>query len=129
MQTIVLEQCPQAVWYLKTRALTLQDWIDDTEVEEEVGFQSKRPEGLSPRLCVKAACSGLPFVLQGLAELLMDDNATAAVARPGTSLKRPKTSAQGVVSFLWPCSLHAAAGAEVSTAGARVALSQQAAQA
>ena len=39
-----LEQCLQAVWYLKTRALTLQDWIDDTEVEEEVRLQSKRPD-------------------------------------------------------------------------------------
>ena len=36
VHTAVLEQCSQAVWYLKTRALTLQDWIDDTEVEEEV---------------------------------------------------------------------------------------------
>jgi len=24
------------VWYLKCRALTLKNWIDDTEVEEEV---------------------------------------------------------------------------------------------
>lgn len=27
----------QAVWYLKARALTLKNWIDDTEIEEEVG--------------------------------------------------------------------------------------------
>ena len=27
----------QAVWYLKCRALTLKNWIDDTEIEEEVG--------------------------------------------------------------------------------------------
>jgi len=26
----------QAVWYLKCRALTLKNWIDDTEIEEEV---------------------------------------------------------------------------------------------
>lgn len=45
-----------------------------------------------------------PLLLQGVADLLMDDNATAAVARPGTSLKRPKTSAQGAVS---PLCLHA----------------------
>ena len=45
-----------------------------------------------------------PPTLQGVADLLMDDNATAAVARPGTSLKRPKTSAQGAVS---PLCLHA----------------------
>lgn len=25
----------QAVWYLKTRALTLKQWIDDSELEEE----------------------------------------------------------------------------------------------
>ena len=28
--------CTQAVWYLKARALTLKNWIDDTELEEEV---------------------------------------------------------------------------------------------
>jgi hypothetical protein len=27
----------QAVWYLKTRALTLKDWMDDTEMDDEVG--------------------------------------------------------------------------------------------
>ena len=27
---------PQAVWYLKCRALTLKNWIDDAEIEEEV---------------------------------------------------------------------------------------------
>jgi hypothetical protein len=27
----------QAVWYLKCRALTLKNWIDDTDLEEEVG--------------------------------------------------------------------------------------------
>jgi hypothetical protein len=30
--------CPdarQAAWYLKCRALTLKNWIDDTEIEEE----------------------------------------------------------------------------------------------
>lgn len=42
----------QAVWYLKCRALTLQDALDDTELEEE-----------------------------GVAELLLDDNATASVPR------------------------------------------------
>lgn len=30
---------PQAVWYLKCRALTLKNWIDDTEIEEEVRTQ------------------------------------------------------------------------------------------
>ncbi len=28
--------CAQAVWYLKCRCLTLKNWIDDTEIEEEV---------------------------------------------------------------------------------------------
>ena len=32
---------PQAVWYLKCRALTLKNWIDDTEIEEEVGCELK----------------------------------------------------------------------------------------
>eukprot|EP00903_Cladosiphon_okamuranus_P013708 g12764.t1 len=52
----------QAVWYLKCRALTLEQYLDDMEMEE-----------------------------QGAAELLMDDNATAEAPRPGTSLNRPMT--------------------------------------
>lgn len=47
----------QQVWWLKCRALTSKHWIDDSEVEEE-----------------------------GLADLLLDDNATAQLPRPGTSL-------------------------------------------
>lgn len=54
------------VWYLKTRALTLKSWIDDTEVEED-----------------------------GVAEILLDDNAVAAAPRPGTSLNRPLSIAGG----------------------------------
>lgn len=27
---------PQQMWYIKTRCLTLKNWIDDTELEEEV---------------------------------------------------------------------------------------------
>lgn len=36
--TQILERNPydQAVWYLKCRALTLKNWIDDTEIEEQV---------------------------------------------------------------------------------------------
>jgi tetratricopeptide repeat protein 8 len=56
----------QAVWFLKTRALTLADYIDDTELEEE-----------------------------GVAEMMMDENAVAQVPRPGTSLNRPATNAGG----------------------------------
>eukprot|EP00192_Tetraselmis_astigmatica_P021235 CAMPEP_0117672890 /NCGR_PEP_ID=MMETSP0804-20121206/14166_1 /TAXON_ID=1074897 /ORGANISM="Tetraselmis astigmatica, Strain CCMP880" /LENGTH=278 /DNA_ID=CAMNT_0005481563 /DNA_START=185 /DNA_END=1021 /DNA_ORIENTATION=+ len=56
----------QAAWYLKVRALTLKNWIDDTEMEEE-----------------------------GVAEILLDDDAVASVARPGTSLARPLSSSSG----------------------------------
>lgn len=51
----------QAAWTLKTRALTEQVYVDEVEVDEE-----------------------------GIAEMLMDDNAIAQVARPGTSLKAVK---------------------------------------
>jgi tetratricopeptide repeat protein 8 len=54
----------QAVWYLKVRALTLKTWIDDTEIEEE-----------------------------GIADILLDENTVAQVARPGTSMARPMTGA------------------------------------
>mmetsp|Transcript_14346 Transcript_14346/g.34067 ORF Transcript_14346/g.34067 Transcript_14346/m.34067 type:complete len:509 (-) Transcript_14346:210-1736(-) len=62
--TQLLEAQPfdQAAWYLKTRALTMAVWVDDVEVEEE-----------------------------GVADVLLDDNATAAMPRPGTSLARPMT--------------------------------------
>jgi hypothetical protein len=42
----------QAVWFLKCRALTEKSWIDDTEMEEE-----------------------------GVAEVLLDENATASAPR------------------------------------------------
>ena len=42
----------QAVWFLKCRALTAKNWIDDTEMEEE-----------------------------GVAEMLLDDNAMASAPR------------------------------------------------
>ena len=50
----------QAVWYLKCRALTMVNWVDDTDFEEE-----------------------------GVAEVLLDENSTATLPRPGTSLTRP----------------------------------------
>lgn len=31
----------QAAWYLKCRALTLKNWIDDTEIEEEVTLDGR----------------------------------------------------------------------------------------
>lgn len=56
----------QALWYLKCRSLTLVAWVDDTDFEEE-----------------------------GVADVLLDENATAALPRPGTSLHRPTTQAAG----------------------------------
>ncbi|CEO97785.1 unnamed protein product (mitochondrion) [Plasmodiophora brassicae] len=54
----------QAAWFLKTRALTEQGYIDDLDLEED-----------------------------GVAEILLDDNALAGSgARPGTSLQRPLTT-------------------------------------
>ena len=53
---------------MKTRALTEQVYVDEVEVDEE-----------------------------GIAEMLMDDNAIAQVSRPGTSLKKP-TTGQGAPS-------------------------------
>jgi len=54
------------VWWIKCRALTNKNWIDDGELPEE-----------------------------GLGEMLLDDNSTAQVARPGTSFTRPESSAAG----------------------------------
>jgi tetratricopeptide repeat protein 8 len=64
----LLEKNPydQSVWYLKCQALTAQAWVDDTEMEEE-----------------------------GVAEVLMDQNAMAEAPRPGTSLARPLGTASG----------------------------------
>ena len=45
--------CSQAVWYLKCRALTLKNWIDDTEIEEEVSPK------MCPLVCLEAnGCAG-----------------------------------------------------------------------
>eukprot|EP00434_Breviolum_minutum_P044620 symbB.v1.2.039877.t1/scaffold6846.1/size15074/1 len=62
--TELLEQNPrdQAAWFLKCRALTSKQWIDDVEIDEE-----------------------------GVADLLLDENAVAQAPRPGTSLNRPRT--------------------------------------
>jgi tetratricopeptide repeat protein 8 len=61
----------------KTRALTQQAYIDDSELEED-----------------------------GAADLLLDDNAMASMPRPGTSLSRPntKSSASGGDAGLRPMS-------------------------
>uniref|UniRef100_UPI00358E4228 tetratricopeptide repeat protein 8 isoform X2 n=1 Tax=Myxine glutinosa TaxID=7769 RepID=UPI00358E4228 len=60
----ILERTPydQAVWSLKTRALTEQVYVDEVDVDEE-----------------------------GIAEMLLDDNAMVQVARPGTSLHAPSS--------------------------------------
>eukprot|EP00039_Didymoeca_costata_P031073 m.32998 g.32998 ORF g.32998 m.32998 type:complete len:502 (-) comp8476_c0_seq3:215-1720(-) len=62
--TRILEQQPsnKAAWFIKVRAETQMLVTDETELEEE-----------------------------GMADAVMDDNATAETARPGTSFSRPVT--------------------------------------
>lgn len=55
----------EAVWFIKCRALTQKNYIDDMDMEEE-----------------------------GVAEVLLDENAMAKQPRPGTSLRRPLTGQQ-----------------------------------
>ncbi|POM61665.1 Choline/Carnitine O-acyltransferase, partial [Phytophthora palmivora] len=64
--TDILAQNPydQAAWVTKTKAMTMQNFIDDSELEED-----------------------------GAADLLMDDNVMASMPRPGTSLNRPNSRA------------------------------------
>ena len=66
--TNLLNENPRdlAVWSIKTRALSALNYIDDTEMEEE-----------------------------GIGDLLLDDNATAAAPRPGTSFTRPVSTGSG----------------------------------
>uniref|UniRef100_A0A6I8MY57 Tetratricopeptide repeat domain 8 n=1 Tax=Ornithorhynchus anatinus TaxID=9258 RepID=A0A6I8MY57_ORNAN len=66
--TRLLEKSPydQAAWILKTRALTEMVYVDEIDVDQE-----------------------------GIAEMVLDENAIAQVARPGTSLKLPGTSQMG----------------------------------
>ncbi|XP_071963658.1 tetratricopeptide repeat protein 8-like [Antedon mediterranea] len=73
----LLEKNPydQASWSLKTRALTAQVYVDEVDVDEE-----------------------------GIAEMIMDDNAIAQVARPGTSLKKPGTGQGGPSAGIRPMS-------------------------
>ena len=62
--TELLSQNPRdlAVWSLKARALTSLHYIDDTELEEE-----------------------------GIGDVMLDENATASVPRPGTSFSAPRS--------------------------------------
>eukprot|EP00771_Trimastix_marina_P003213 gnl/Trimastix_PCT/4429.p1 GENE.gnl/Trimastix_PCT/4429~~gnl/Trimastix_PCT/4429.p1 ORF type:complete len:504 (-),score=119.31 gnl/Trimastix_PCT/4429:118-1629(-) len=53
----------QAAWYLKCKCMVNQNYIDDSEMEEE-----------------------------GLGDMLLDTNATSDTPRPGTSVARPLTS-------------------------------------
>ena len=64
--TQILERAPydKAAWFIKARAEAAKVSLDEVEMEDE-----------------------------GMAELMMDDNATAETARPGTSFKRPMTGA------------------------------------
>ncbi|XP_008947912.1 PREDICTED: tetratricopeptide repeat protein 8-like, partial [Merops nubicus] len=55
-----------AAWSLKTRALTEMVYVDEIDLDQE-----------------------------GIAEMMLDENAIAQVARPGTSLKLPGTSQGG----------------------------------
>ncbi|XP_064624163.1 tetratricopeptide repeat protein 8-like [Lineus longissimus] len=73
----MLEKNPydQAAWALKTRALTEQVYVDEVDVDEE-----------------------------GIAEMAMDDNSIAQVARPGTSLKVPGTGQGGPSQGVRPTS-------------------------
>ncbi|XP_043846179.1 tetratricopeptide repeat protein 8 isoform X2 [Dromiciops gliroides] len=66
--TQLLEKSPydQAAWILKTRALTEMVYVDEIDVDQE-----------------------------GIAEMVLDENAIAQVARPGTSLKLPGGSQIG----------------------------------
>ena len=58
----------EAFWYLKCRALTEIDWLDDTDMDDE-----------------------------SLAEALLDDNAIAQMPRPGTSMQRPTATGGGAL--------------------------------
>uniref|UniRef100_A0A2K5TYP2 Tetratricopeptide repeat domain 8 n=1 Tax=Macaca fascicularis TaxID=9541 RepID=A0A2K5TYP2_MACFA len=66
--TQMLEKSPydQAAWILKARALTEMVYIDEIDVDQE-----------------------------GIAEMMLDENAIAQVPRPGTSLKLPGTNQTG----------------------------------
>ncbi|XP_037550955.1 tetratricopeptide repeat protein 8 isoform X3 [Nematolebias whitei] len=66
--TKILQDSPydQAAWSLKTRALTEMVYIDEVDVDQE-----------------------------GIAEMMLDENSIAQVARPGTSLRLPGTSQGG----------------------------------
>ncbi|GIX88931.1 tetratricopeptide repeat protein 8 [Caerostris extrusa] len=63
--TTILEEKPydEAAWTLKMKALTQEVYVDDLETDEE-----------------------------GIADIIMDENSIAQMARPGTSLKNPNSA-------------------------------------
>uniref|UniRef100_A0A8B9WQP1 Tetratricopeptide repeat domain 8 n=1 Tax=Bos mutus grunniens TaxID=30521 RepID=A0A8B9WQP1_BOSMU len=65
-QMLEKSPCDQAAWILKARALTEMVYVDEIDVDEE-----------------------------GIAEMILDENAIAQVPRPGTSLKLPGTNQTG----------------------------------
>lgn len=65
-EQLAINPLDKAVWFIKLRALTGKAFVDDMDMEEE-----------------------------GVAEILMDDNAMSKAPRPGTSLRRPMSSAAG----------------------------------
>ncbi|KAM9713715.1 tetratricopeptide repeat protein 8 isoform 3-T3 [Dama dama] len=66
--TQILEKspCDQAAWILKARALTEMVYVDEIDIDQN-----------------------------GIAEMMLDENAIAQVPRPGTSLKLPGTNQTG----------------------------------
>lgn len=62
-----------AAWFLKCRSMTLGSWVDDIEID-----------------------------IEGVAEQFMDDNAVAALPRPGTSLTRPLAESGGMNQVVRP---------------------------
>jgi hypothetical protein len=63
----------QAAWYVKTRAMTLQQCVDDTEMEEE-----------------------------RVGDALLDENAIAGNPRPGTSINRAEVGGAGLSQGIRP---------------------------
>ena len=97
----------QQAWYLKVRAATLKNWVDDTELEE----QGKLPLTSHIILAILATCRVHPDLhqmscigrlsLAGAGDALLEDASMQVAPRPGTSLSRPLTHA-GTAAALRP---------------------------
>ena len=68
----------QAAWYLKCRALTLKNWIDDTEIEEEVGEAARRETAAVTGRCARGGPKQLTAASRGPGQASL--SAAAAVA-------------------------------------------------